>query len=110
MAKDETRRWRGWRTGGVANSEITGSQPKLRPGTKRKKKLSPWYWVTARKNDACKGCGSGISKGQVVAVSRPKKTLCLSCVEGRGLKPKVSAKLKEERRERVIATLREKAR
>jgi hypothetical protein len=111
MAKDETRRWRGWRTS-APSAEIKGSQPTKRPGTRRKKKnkLHPWFWIkNKRKGQKCEDCGSDIEVGQVVAFSRPSKVRCGGCVRKSGLTVKTSATLARERRERVEQQLREAA-
>lgn len=108
MAKDESRRWQGWRTGAPAGP-LKGSKPTKPRGTKRRTKLYPWYWVKATKPATCGGCGEGLDVGQVIAVSRPEKVLCGRCVRGRELKVKTSRKLAEERRKAVIDGLRSAA-
>lgn len=109
MAKDETRRWRGWRTS-AGPAPIKGSQPTKRPGTKAKKKNrpKPWFWIkNKRKGQKCEDCGGDIGVGQVIAFSRPSRVRCDTCVRKTGLTVKTSATLAKERRERVEAQLRE---
>lgn len=99
MAKDETRRWRGWRTS-QPTAEIKGSQPTKKPGTRKKPKdkLRPWFWIKNTKpNTKCEGCGGLQLVGQTVAFSRPKKILCTACVDEKGLRVKTSVKLAKER-------------
>lgn len=107
MAKDETRRWRGWRTS-TGPAPIKGSQPTKRPGTRRTKKgkLSRWFWVRGKKAQDCPGCGSAIAAGAVIGFSSPDKVLCSECVDRRGLKIATSKKLAEERRAKIIAGLK----
>lgn len=111
MAKQASRRWRGWREGQSGPAPIKGSQPTKRPGTRRRKKdkLYPWYWVKSRGGEDCGGCGESIEAGQVVGFSRPDKVLCGRCVRGRGLKITTSRKLAKERRAIVEAGLHEAA-
>lgn len=101
MAKDETRRWRGWRTS-QPNSAVKGSQPKKKPGTRRPKKdkLNPWYWIKLKKTGKCGLCEADLDQGQVVAWSAPGKLRCGRCVRRTGLKVTTSKKLKEERAQR----------
>ncbi|HEV2789886.1 MAG TPA: hypothetical protein VGV69_01135 [Solirubrobacterales bacterium] len=91
---------------------VKGSQPKKRPGTKRRKKnkLHPWFWIKNKhKGKKCGGCKEEVGVGQVVAFSRPSKIRCGSCVRKNDLKVKTSAPLAKERRERVERQLREAA-
>lgn len=102
------RRWKGWRTDANGPAPIKGDQPTKKPGTKAKKKRkpTPWFWVKNKRKGECGGCGRELRPGVVVAFARPKKVLCRTCVEGKGLKPTTSRTLKDERRKMVERQLR----
>lgn len=104
VAKDETRRWRGWRT----------SQPEAAPRPKRSKrkkaKLHPWFWIrNKKKGQRCERCQDIVEVGQVIAFSRPNKVRCETCIGKSELKPKTSAPLAAERRAAVIERLKKAA-
>lgn len=101
MAKDETRRWRGWRTS-QPGSAVQGSPATKKPGTRRKKKdkLRPWYWIKSKKAGKCGLCNVDLDAGQIVAWSAPDKLRCGRCVRRTGLKVTTSRKLAEERAQR----------
>ena len=79
MARDETRRWKGWRTS-QPGSAVRGSQPTKRPHAKRRRKLYPWYWITRTTAQKCGGCDRVIDAGEVFAFSRPNKARCERCI------------------------------
>lgn len=107
MPRNQRQRWKGWRSG-QAPAPISGDQPKKKPGTRSKKKdrPHPWFWIKNKRLGKCGGCDRELRAGIVVAFSRPKKVLCRSCVESKGLKPTTSRTLKDERREMVERQLR----
>lgn len=111
MARAQRQRWSGWRTQ-QPDAPIKGDQPTKKPGTKKRKRKpsAPWYWVRNRKPGACNGCRRDLDVGEVVAFrSNPKGVLCKACVTEKGIEPKTSRKLAEERREAVERQLRKKA-
>lgn len=106
------RRWAGWRTSAdVVPSEIKGDQPTKKPGTKAKKRRrpQPWFWVRNKRTGTCGGCERELKPGVVVAFSRPKKVLCRTCIEQKGIEPTTSRALKEERKAAVQRQLRKAA-
>lgn len=110
MPRAQRQRWKGWRSGQAA-APIKGDQPTKKPGTKAKKRKrpQPWYWVKNKRKGKCGSCDRELRAGVVVAFSRPKKVMCRSCVESKGIEPTTSKTLKEERRAAVERQLRKAA-